>query len=49
MPVIGLNYHDTRKRYYKEWEKYLYSKGLSYNKMLKVICKKNIFKKPPEE
>ena len=39
---------DVRKSYRKEWEKYLYDKGLSYNKMLTVICRKNTYAPPPK-
>ena len=39
---------NIRKSYYKEWEKYLYKKGLSYNKMLTVIGRKNTYAPPPK-
>ena len=42
-----IEFVDLRKRYHREWEKYLYSIGLSYSKMLKVIRRKDMLKKPP--
>jgi hypothetical protein len=46
MPIGNMD--DIRKSYLREWEIYLHSKGLSYNKMMTVICRKNIYAPPPK-
>jgi len=48
MPTDLFSYgHSIPKNYRKEWESFYYAKGCSYLKVLSIIHKKDMSKKPP--